>query len=361
MHDVGEELPRVVLVAQHRAPELPHRGHVDGVEAELDEPQPVRLGDQTEPARGLLDRACQTGETLCLPEVLAAVDHHTLGPDVDHHRQPGVVGEGGRALDQVDHGSAIAGVEDLAAEHEPPVVGARVGVEPVVGHDRDEVDLVALRVGGVEEVRPLLAVRGAIRGDRARRLAAQLVRSRDVEVEPDTQRPVLGGRQHADRGVAAQRVDQRVGGGVVRRHRLPERCDGGRVLGLDGERESLQRSGIESPGRAAPRPPTPARPWSSPSTVTRTPVLRTSRSGSASSGPSRPATPRTRPAPSAWDDVTNHALLRPSIERQPVIGRPRRTRPGAGRSASTGRRPGRRACPRTRPCRRRGRRPGRGR
>ena len=50
VHDVGEELPLVVLVSQHGAPELADRPNVHGVEAELDEPEPVRLGDQTEPA-----------------------------------------------------------------------------------------------------------------------------------------------------------------------------------------------------------------------------------------------------------------------------------------------------------------------
>ena len=169
------------------------------------------------------------------PLVLAAVEDHEPGAQVDQQREARVVGQRRRCGGQVTllrrRGGAVA---RHRAEHRLPVGRPGPLAERVARH---QVDLVAVGVGVTDPVRSRRLTKT--------RLLDRRGRPHHVEVDAVAQRPWLGRLPDPDRGVAPQRIRQTA---VLRRRvverALPERPHRRRVRGLEHDAQVLQHGRV---------------------------------------------------------------------------------------------------------------------
>ena len=175
-------------VSECGEPERADRGDVGGIEEELNEARQPRIRRGPELAGSGLDGSGEVGEVeleavgVVHPLVLAAVDDHEPGAQVDQQREAHVVGQRRGGGDQVSllrrRGGAVA---RHRTEHRLPVGCPGLLAERVARH---QVDLVAVGVGVTDPVRSV--------GLTQTRLLDRRGRPHHVEVDAVAQRPWLG-------------------------------------------------------------------------------------------------------------------------------------------------------------------------
>ncbi len=250
------------------------------------------------------------------PLVLAAVDDHEPGAQIDQQREAHVVGQrrccGGQVTLLRRRGGAVA---RHRAEHRLPVGCPDPLAEHVARH---QVDLVAVGVGVADPERSGCLTKT--------RLLDRRGRPHHVEVDAVSKRPRLRRLPDPDRGVAPQRILQAA---VIPRrvieHALPEPPHHSRVRRIRTRRSGAAARQGSRPARDLTRPPTPPRRARLSRGAPACLSPRRSTTISADSSTMRPASA----APSTSDGTSNHAVATPSTTRQsvPISGTPGKVAP----------------------------------